>query len=541
MHAQVAQALHDRQAPAARVAEHWDAAGCWPEAASAYERAAEHAHERNAVADELLKLQAASRCHRAGGDAHAKAAAFATEQRALHLRVANNQLGEDTLAACEALLAQADTDEQLASAQVELAYYWAELFKPERALPWAQAAMELATRSGLERQALLAAQRLGGALSRLGRHEEALLCMRPLSNSLQVLTRDERLNWRSDFGSALDYADHRREALQVLQAVVEEATPHGRLSVAAAALSLSSNVLGYLGRTQDGLHAAEQALMLYRRAGLEDESLLVDESNQLGMLRDLGHFAAYLPRAEQLPDAMRTAGSAFWAANTEHDLATAYAWLGRADLALRTLSAQPLDQLPPVMQAARLVTRSRLARDFGVGGGRAGITPQTMLQQAQALLATAQATGRSHFSLALALQVARDDEPARALATAAELEAEGLRRENLVLACSASGVRLRLLLATGDAGGAAAVASRLLQHLDEAGSPPGNYPPELWWLAYQGLRANEPAAAQAALIHAVQWVRQRARDHVPEHHRESFLNRNPVNRAVLSAAQALGL
>jgi tetratricopeptide (TPR) repeat protein len=401
--------------------------------------------------------------------------------------------------------------------------------------------MELATRGGLERQALLAAQRLGGALSRLGRHEEALLCMRPLSNGLQVLTRDERLNWRSDFGSALDYADHRREALQVLDAVVEEATPHGRLSVAAAALSLSSNVLGYLGRTHDGLRAAEQALVLYRRAGLEEAHLLVDESNQLGMLRDLGHFEAYLARAEHLPAAMRAAGSAFWAANTEHDLATAYAWLGRADLALRTLSAQPLDELPPMMRAARLVTRSRLTRDFGVGGGAPGTSPQAMLQQAQALLASVQAAGRSHFSLAVALQVARDAEPDSALATAAHLEAEGLRRENLILACSASGVRLRLLLDTGDADGAAAVASRLLQHIDAVGSPPGNYAPELWWLAYQGLRSREPAAAQAALIQAVQWVRQRARDHVPEHHRESFLNRNPVNRAVLAAAQGLGL
>jgi tetratricopeptide (TPR) repeat protein len=542
MHAQVAQALQDRQAPDARVAEHWDAAGRWPEAALAYERAADHAHARNAVADELLKLQAASRCHRASGQAQSQSAAFATELRALHLRVANQQLGEDTLQACEDLLAEAHSDEQRAAAQVQLAYYWAERFEPERALPWAQAAMEQATRCGAQRVALLAAQRLGGALSRLGRHEEALLCLRPLSNNLQVLTRDERLNWLSDFGSALDYADHRSEALQVFESVVEEALPNGRLSVAASAVALTSNVLAYLGRTQDSLRAAEQALVLHRRSGLEGDSLLVDESNQLGTLRDLGHFSAYLARAEQLPDAMRAAGSPFWAANTEHDLATAYAWLGRADLALRTLSAQALDQLSPMMQVARLVTRARLQRDFGVGGGStSGTSPQALLLQAQALLGTVQASGRSHFSLSLSLQLARDEEPDRALATAAHLETEGLRRENLMLACSASGVRLRLLMAAGDAEGASAVATRLLQRLEPFGPPPGIYAPELWWLAHQALRASEPAAAQAALIQAVQWIRQRARDHVPEHHRESFLARNPINRAVLAAAQGLGL
>lgn len=540
MHAQVARALLDRHAPAARVAAHWEAAARWPEAALAYELAAAHAHECDAMADELLKLKAAARCHLECGDAKSLSAATVLEHRALHLRIAIGQLTEETLQDCESLLARAGDEEQLVAAQRLLAYYWAERFEPERALPWAEAALQGATRHGHEREALLAAQRVGAVLSRLGRHEEALQCMRPRSNKLQMLTRDERLNWRSDFGSALDYADQRQEALQVLADVVEEATAHGRLSVAAAALSLSSNVLGYLGRTRDGLVAAERSIELYRRSGLEGDSLLVDECNRLGMLRDLGHYSNYLARAEQLPDEMRAAGSEFWAANAEHDLATAYAWLGRADLSLRVLSAQPFDKLAPLMQVARLVTRARLARDFGVGGGQPGASPQALLQQAQQRLASIEALGRgSHFSLSLALQAARDLEPEAGLMTTAGLKAEGVRRENWILVLSCLAVRLRMLMAVGQASAAAAEAGELLRRIETFGPPTGIYAPELWWLAHLALRSSEPAAARVALGAAAEWIRNRALHDVPEVHRDSFLTRNPINRAVLTASPGL--
>jgi DNA-binding SARP family transcriptional activator len=538
IHAQVAQALGQAGAPPGRVAEHWDAAGRWPEAASAYEQAAVLARAHGAVADELAKLQAATRCHRATATAQATAAAFASEHRALELRVANTQLGDDTLQGCEALLATSGSDEQRAQAQVLLSYYWSQRYEPALGLPAAQSALQLAQACGNPALVLRAAQRLGGALTRLGRHEEALQSLRGAAADLRALPLDDRLDWMSDFGQALDYADQRSEALLAYDAVINEATAHKRWAVAAAALALKSLALLFLARTGQGHQAMEQSLAMSRQAGYEGAGLLVDEMTCAGNQRDLGHFSAYLQRAESLPQALRDAGNAFWAANAEHDLATAYAWLGRADLALRML-AGTTDGLPALMRAARLATRARLARDYGVG--TAGPQPQALLQEALALLDEAQAPGRSHLRMAITLQTARDATPAAGLAAATQLQDEGLQRQNLMLATSAACVRLRILQTCGDTLAAAGVASDLMHRLGDGDAPAGTYPVELWWLAGQALLPHQPALAHATLARAALWLRHTARHHVPPIYQESFLARNPINAALLLAVQRLGL
>jgi Bacterial transcriptional activator domain/AAA ATPase domain len=536
IHAQVADALVHRHAPAGRVAEHWDAAGCWPEAAAAFERAADFAHDRSAWLEELQALRSATRCHRATASDEATATAFATELRALELSVINTQLGDDTRLTGEDLLGRAQTAEQRAAALVVLAYYWAERYEPAQAVPLAQDALESAHRCANPRLVLLAAQRLGGALSRLGRQEESLRAFRAHASDLSSLTAIERLDWLSDFGSALNQADERKEALQILELVAAGATELKLWAVAAAALSTQGVTLAFVGRLADATRATEQALQLYRRVGVEGDGLLIDEATYAGNLRDMGHFSAYLQQAEPLPQRLRDAGSEFWAANAEHDLAVGYAWLGRADLALRTLAPRS-EPLPPLMQAARLVTRSRLARDYGVGSS--ANAAQTQLQEAITLLAETATACPSSFNLAIELQAARDAEPAQALATVARLEHLGVQRQNLILACSAACVRLRMLLALGEKPAAAQVASDLLRRTQAHGPPAGIYAPELWWLAYQGLKLDQPERARSTLQRAVQWLHHTAGEHVPSMHRASFLTRNPVNRALLAEAQKL--
>lgn len=60
---------------------------------------------------------------------------------------------------------------------------------------------------------------------------------------------------------------------------------------------------------------------------------------------------------------------------------------------------------------------------------------------------------------------------------------------------------------------------------------------EAWWIAYEIFdAAGESAAAARALQRAVEWIEQSALPHVPDEYCDSFLNRNPVNRAILTAA-----
>jgi tetratricopeptide (TPR) repeat protein len=535
IHAQVAQALAEAKAPPARIAEHWDAAGRWSEAATAFEEAAAQARACGTPADELLKLKAATRCHRATATAAGLAAAFVTEARALGLSITQTQLGDDVLQACQSLLAAACNDEQRARAQVLLGHFWSERFEPETGLEAAQAGLQLACASHNVALELEAAQRLAGLLGRLGRYEEALQILRPRQGDLHRLTLDDRLAWLADFGLALDYADQRQEAVAVFDQVAVESQAQQRWAVAASALSSKSVALMYLGRLQGSLDAIELSLALSRRVGLEGEGLLIDEATWAGNLRDLGQFSTYLQRAERLPQALRDAGSLFWAANTEHDLATAYAWLGRPDLAWRTLSS-PIEDLPPLMRAARLHTRARLARDYGVGVS--GPTPQAMQAQALQWLDEAQAPGRSHFRLAISLYAARDDSSLQSLQVVCDLEAEGRRRQNFMFATAASCVHLHLLLQRGERRTACGVARALLERMAGNEMLAGLYVGELWWLLYQGLERHEPDLAKSVLSRAVQWVENTAREQVPALYQASFLARNPFNAALLGAAAA---
>jgi len=66
-------------------------------------------------------------------------------------------------------------------------------------------------------------------------------------------------------------------------------------------------------------------------------------------------------------------------------------------------------------------------------------------------------------------------------------------------------------------------------------------PAELWLHAARALHAaGDTDAAQRVLQEGLGWLQQTAREQVPEPFRESFLHRNPANRALLALASRLG-
>jgi hypothetical protein len=87
---------------------------------------------------------------------------------------------------------------------------------------------------------------------------------------------------------------------------------------------------------------------------------------------------------------------------------------------------------------------------------------------------------------------------------------------------------------------AAAHAHRALALFEEV-EPHSLYRAEVWLGAAQALEASDPARAAAVLRHAQQWIRDTARERVPEPFRDSFLQRNGVNRELLALAARLTL
>ena len=163
------------------------------------------------------------------------------------------------------------------------------------------------------------------------------------------------------------------------------------------------------------------------------------------------------------------------------------------------------------------------------------------MRQANALVEAAGGTGRSYVRLKIALELARDDAPADGARRAAQIEAEALQREQLMLATHALLLRIELLGRCGEEAAAASEAQRLVAGCLQGGTSPGLYAPEVWWAAHLALKQSDADAARRCLLQAWSWIERAASQHVPEVFLDSFLNRNPVNAAVREAVRAHGI
>ena len=88
----------------------------------------------------------------------------------------------------------------------------------------------------------------------------------------------------------------------------------------------------------------------------------------------------------------------------------------------------------------------------------------------------------------------------------------------------------------GSTGPAAAAMDELVRHFEQV-QPADLYFAHAWWIAAQVFEASgDGDQALMALARGAQWVRRTALPNVPEVFRDSFLQRNATNRALLAAA-----
>jgi hypothetical protein len=223
---------------------------------------------------------------------------------------------------------------------------------------------------------------------------------------------------------------------------------------------------------------------------------------------------------------MRSGAFDTWIYTTENDLANAYILLGQTQRALNALTALP-DDAPGWVRAGRLATRARVER-------WRGRPARALYEQARALVA--ELDTRSYVRLKIDIEVAREMPPTEGAARLAELIDEAVARQYGGLERNALAYRIEALQRSGDAAGAATLARTNLAEL-AARAPVSIYPAELWWIVFQALdAAGETTAALPALQAGVEWINRRALPNVPGEFRDSFLDRNPINRAILTTA-----
>jgi len=224
---------------------------------------------------------------------------------------------------------------------------------------------------------------------------------------------------------------------------------------------------------------------------------------------------------ERAQAGFRRDGQALWIAVCANNLAAALIDLGQFARARKALDYAP----PPVPHVAArgALLAARIARQLGS-------SPAGELRRA------ADVGPDYYIGALLELERAESLDPAEALACCEEVRRAAEAREYGGIAMKASLLAARAALQAGDIESARARWDAV-QALRARLQPADCYPPRADAIGRDILRAiGDEAGAAQRLAAAVAWIREVALPHVPDGYRDSFLHRNPVNRALLTAA-----
>jgi tetratricopeptide (TPR) repeat protein len=317
-----------------------------------------------------------------------------------------------------------------------------------------------------------------------------------------------------------------RDTAHALEQAMANAQALGDLAELATLTSNLATVKGNLGRIDEALALSQRALALQAELGATDgpEGGVVHTyaglyCGALGRYREaLEHLDAALLRFARDKQALWTAV----ASNHKVQLMLDLGQLARA--------RQALDyDAPPVaaVRARREALAARVERALGEpGAGRA-------LQEVQRSLGPGD---DPHARMHLALDVAQALEPAEAARCCEEVERWAAGLEFAGVALKARLRRAQAQARSGDTASAARTAREAVAQIDQV-LPADLYLGEAWWIAAQVFEAHgDGDEALLALARGAQWVRRVALPQVPEPFRDSFLQRNPHNRALLAAA-----
>jgi hypothetical protein len=127
-------------------------------------------------------------------------------------------------------------------------------------------------------------------------------------------------------------------------------------------------------------------------------------------------------------------------------------------------------------------------------------------------------------------------DPAAGMQRCDEVLQMALALEFAGVAMKARVLRAHAQSRAGDTAAAAAAMHELVPQFEQV-QPSDLYFGHAWWLAAQVFEASgDGDQAMMALARGALWVRRTALPNVPEPFRDSFLQRNPTNRALLAAA-----
>lgn len=524
LHAEIAAFLSARSAMPGRVAWHWAQAQRWPLAAPAYLHAATQARDAGRAVEQAALLDEAAHCFERAGDAAARFDALLLRAEVL----GQSELGEQALDSVAAVTAAASNDAQRLRALLVQVQTGEMRGDSERTLELARQGIALAHAQGDREIELRFAIPLSGALAEHRRAAEAVALLEPLQALADQDGTPDELRWNHAvaLAFALDYANRLGDALPVWRASLELARRMERNDLAWQAISNLASTQAKMGRVQLAVELSLQARQLARSSGEEMQGRTMQGQMTLAhRLRDLGRYAEAVPLLEEaLALFRRKGGGSSDAAAVEHRLAQAFQQLGQPARSQQLLQVEHA-QLPLGLAVMRQVHRADLAHQLG---GDA-LTPM------RGALALQPDTNDIYHRIAtlFASAIVPPDE-GEALATGLAAWASAHQRQGLALAGHVRAARCAL--AQGAARRALPQVEAALR-LAQDHQPDSFYLPELWLVATRVLRSLDRVPdAEAVLRDGLAWVQHIGEQHVPAPFRDSFRQRNPVNRELLALA-----
>ena len=539
LHAQVAQRIEAAQGEPARIAAHWEAAGQRERALPSLRAAAARAHAALRESERIAFLLRAADIAEATGDF---GAAFDSVARAVdtHMNSIRQASGFGLLDRLDSL---AQTPAQRCDALGQRAWYCIQLADEAGAVRHGEQALALAQTlpadAGREKLMLVIRHRLATALAMAGRFDDALAHFEAAQAALAAPSkaRGARKNASAPLLDDAEQAEFHDNFAVVLDNLgrTEEASAQRRSAIAAAQIGgdaaqqvslLANHAVSRLGAgaVHEARDLVEQAQRLIASYEMRGSTVGFCAVLQMQCARALGRYTLALAAGDLAESELRTSNPARLPVVHLH---RAHGWIelgqhARAQQALQLAAAG--ERLPPHFEARRLVLLARLQRINGSDGS-------DLLAQAAAI---APRTGWPEIAMIVDVERAQllDDEQAVALLQATLTLAQ---QRGLQGSCLAALLRLaQCHAARGDAKASAAAARQALK-LAQSAEPSFIYRAELWLHAGAALTAAKAAREAAEVLHTAQhWVRERAAHDVPAPFVDSFLQRNPVNRALLT-------
>jgi DNA-binding SARP family transcriptional activator/tetratricopeptide (TPR) repeat protein len=521
LHRRIAHYLVASHAHPANIARHWAGALEWSLAGEAWVRAARDAQSASQRGHEIEHWLQARLCFDKAGDAERSFDARCESITALI--VVRGVAHADTV--IDALLADARSDRERVSALTARAMAALMAANHPKGVAAAVQARELAQGLDSPWPRFEAARLNAVGLAQDGRAIEGLALIEPFREGVdREGSNEQKGHFWSDYAYVLNSARRLRDTATALERAIEYARSLGDLTELATLTSNLATVKGNLGNSDEALALAHRALAIQTQLGATDGPAGGVVETYVGLYCGMvGRYGEALEHLDSALARFRRDRQSLWTAVASNHKAQVLIDLGQFARARQTLRYES----PPVesVRARGATLAARLDRALGQRGDAA-------LTEALEILARG---GDPHVRMHALLDEVERLEPTDGVARCDEVMRMAGELEFVGVSMRAGLLRARSLHLANQSNEGAALLRGLLPQLDKV-RPVDMYMADAWWIGvrvFEACGASDEAAK--ALAQGTRWIRQIALPNVPDSFKDSFLQRNPTNRALLAA------